>query len=329
MKVLLFCVAGPFAGEEVELDEAGLVIGRDPASAALILESPAVSRSHMRVSATADGRVLIEDLNSSNGVFLLQNGGQRRVSGTTVLGNGERFCVGAGNEYVFEARCPAANPGEQKTAAYAPENERTVAGPRAAANSINIPAPNFDSQAINSGMQKIGVQVNIPAAITEDMLAPRFSRFLAVALDSIIMLLCIVVVFSIMGVALGSSLILFIASFFIPFIGFFIRMVTGAIYFTAWFTAYAVYVAINGYFLYTSGQTIGKKVMGVYISGMDTKKAPIINIVLLRMIGMQVIKALPFVGGIIGLLDICFIARQDRRTLHDLLAGTVVLNVKK
>jgi len=39
------------------------------------------------------------------------------------------------------------------------------------------------------------------------------------------------------------------------------------------------------------------------------------------------VSQVPQVGGLIGLVDILFIFGKERRCLHDLLAGTRVVNV--
>jgi ABC-type multidrug transport system ATPase subunit/predicted component of type VI protein secretion system len=59
---------GSPAGKELELTLPEMVIGRD-ASADMVIDSPAVSRRHLRVIST-NGQVRIEDLGSSNGTFV-------------------------------------------------------------------------------------------------------------------------------------------------------------------------------------------------------------------------------------------------------------------
>jgi FHA domain-containing protein len=46
-----------------------LILGREPASADLVIEDPGVSRRHARIR-TGNGSVLVEDLGSSNGTFV-------------------------------------------------------------------------------------------------------------------------------------------------------------------------------------------------------------------------------------------------------------------
>ncbi|MDR3254804.1 MAG: RDD family protein [Synergistaceae bacterium] len=85
---------------------------------------------------------------------------------------------------------------------------------------------------------------------------------------------------------------------------------------------------INVYYLYESGQSIGKKVIGIMIAGPDGEKAPLWRIIFLRSALFWVLSVIPGVNAIVGLADICFLFfRDDRRMLHDVVAGTTVLEV--
>jgi uncharacterized RDD family membrane protein YckC len=80
------------------------------------------------------------------------------------------------------------------------------------------------------------------------------------------------------------------------------------------------------YLLVTRGQTIGKKIVGVKIVAYDTgENAGFVKAVLLRGFVNGLIGGIPVVGGIYALVDILFIFRDDRRCIHDLLAGTQVV----
>ncbi len=48
---------------------------------------------------------------------------------------------------------------------------------------------------------------------------------------------------------------------------------------------------------------------------------------LLRAIVNGMIGMVPYVGGIYGLIDSLFIFREDRRCVHDLIAGTKVVDI--
>jgi uncharacterized RDD family membrane protein YckC len=80
------------------------------------------------------------------------------------------------------------------------------------------------------------------------------------------------------------------------------------------------------YLLTTRGQTIGKKLMKVKIVAFDDDSNPgFVKAVLLRVVVNGIIGAIPLLGYIYALVDICFIFRDDRRCIHDLIAGTKVV----
>jgi uncharacterized RDD family membrane protein YckC len=76
------------------------------------------------------------------------------------------------------------------------------------------------------------------------------------------------------------------------------------------------------YALTVSGQTIGKKVMGIKIVKYDSNdNGGFVTNVLLR----TVLNALIGIVPLYTLIDILFIFRQDHRCIHDLLAKTRVV----
>lgn len=93
------------------------------------------------------------------------------------------------------------------------------------------------------------------------------------------------------------------------------------------FVGLAVYLAINGVLLVKHGQTVGKKVVGTRIVSNETGKIlPLGKIVGLRILPLSLINQIPAVGSIFGLVNALFIFRQDKRCIHDLIAGTVVVD---
>jgi uncharacterized RDD family membrane protein YckC len=88
---------------------------------------------------------------------------------------------------------------------------------------------------------------------------------------------------------------------------------------------FAVFVAVQGYFLYTSGQTIAKKLLKMRIIDEQGQKPEFVRMLGLRYAVFQFVYLIPFVGALIGLVNALFIFRDDRRCLHDLLAGTRVV----
>ena len=98
------------------------------------------------------------------------------------------------------------------------------------------------------------------------------------------------------------------------------------------------YLALNGYFLWRSGQTLGKKLFGIaivtYISeaiSVDGDKEPVkakfwklicVRALFFPLIFMVVTPLAP-----LPLLDQFMIFGKKRRCLHDLIAGTAVIRL--
>jgi uncharacterized RDD family membrane protein YckC len=87
-----------------------------------------------------------------------------------------------------------------------------------------------------------------------------------------------------------------------------------------------VHLALNGYLLAKSGQTLGKRVVGIRIvNHRDGEKTPFDKIVLLRLLPVQVAALIPAVGAFLSLIDVLLIFRKDQRCIHDHIAGTIVV----
>jgi uncharacterized RDD family membrane protein YckC len=88
-----------------------------------------------------------------------------------------------------------------------------------------------------------------------------------------------------------------------------------------------VLAIIQIYLLTTRGQTVGKKIVGVKIVKYADSSSPgFVHACLLRAIVPAVISSVPIVGPMFSLVDICFIFSEERRCIHDLIAGTKVVN---
>ena len=83
----------------------------------------------------------------------------------------------------------------------------------------------------------------------------------------------------------------------------------------------------NGYLLQKKGQTIGKNVMEIAIVDMDGKQLGLFNIMIKRILPMNIFVYIPVIGQYISILNYLFVFRKNRRCLHDLIAGTQVINV--
>lgn len=90
--------------------------------------------------------------------------------------------------------------------------------------------------------------------------------------------------------------------------------------------AFAAFICIHGYWLYNFGQTLGKKAMGIAISTMDYQVPAFNKIIALRYLPFRAAGVIPGLN-VLPIIDVLFIFRKDRRCLHDLLAGTQVIDI--
>jgi serine protease Do len=88
----LTCTAGPLKGREFPIG-LGLVIGRDPARAHIVIDDAAVSGAHVWIG-PRDGRFVVQDCGSLNGTFLNERYHQRVEQAH--LGTGDVLTVGQG-----------------------------------------------------------------------------------------------------------------------------------------------------------------------------------------------------------------------------------------
>lgn len=91
-----------------------------------------------------------------------------------------------------------------------------------------------------------------------------------------------------------------------------------------------VYLLIHGKLLASSGQTVGKKLVGVKIVDHQTGGLlPLKKLVTHRLLPIWAVTIIPVVGNILVLVDALFIFKSDRRCIHDLIAGTKVVYAPK
>ena len=151
-----------------------------------------------------------------------------------------------------------------------------------------------------------------PAAGLE--LASRWLRLGAALLDSII---------GTMFVAPGMAMLIMAGVFATPDSPNPALMLAGFVTIGA---AMVVLLGIQIYLLVTRGQTLGKKFLGIKIVCFEDDSNPgFVKVFLLRMLVNGLIGAVPFIGLLYSLTDILFIFREDRRCIHDLIAGTKVV----
>jgi uncharacterized RDD family membrane protein YckC len=90
----------------------------------------------------------------------------------------------------------------------------------------------------------------------------------------------------------------------------------------------AALLALQVVLLSLRGQSVGNMLVGTRIvRAPGGERAGFLRAFLLRGCVARVIRQLPLIGGIFWVVDSCFIFRDDRRCLHDLIAGTKVVKV--
>jgi uncharacterized RDD family membrane protein YckC len=100
--------------------------------------------------------------------------------------------------------------------------------------------------------------------------------------------------------------------------------------------AIASYLLLNGYGLWRSGQTLGKRVMGVAIvpasqvseGRYGRTPAPLWKLICVRALFFPLlfVAVVPWIAAL-PVIDQLLILRKNRRCLHDLVCGTVVVRL--
>jgi uncharacterized RDD family membrane protein YckC len=148
--------------------------------------------------------------------------------------------------------------------------------------------------------------------------ATRLSRLFAQILDGIILMFVSTPLMFIFNFGADLDVELWLESGVIP--------VDQVLSFTA--VGIFIYLLVNGYHLWYFGQTLGKKMMKIAIVDRNDKVPAFAKIIGLRYVPFQLVGAIPGLA-LISIVDILMIFRSDRRCLHDMLAGTRVINVSR
>lgn len=175
------------------------------------------------------------------------------------------------------------------------------------------PPPIFENNDNPYQPPKTNIDNNSNETFSEGELASRGQRFLAAMIDGTIGILGAIPLWILTGafsiLMQGKQLPL-------------MMQVGMALY------GFFVFIIIHGYTLNKYGQTVGKRLMGIFIANIETnQKATITDILLKRLLPVSLLANVPTVGGLITLIDILMIFRQDKRCGHDLIASTRVLKV--
>ncbi len=87
----------------------------------------------------------------------------------------------------------------------------------------------------------------------------------------------------------------------------------------------ALYIAVNGYFLARNGQTVGKLALGIKIVRSNREQASFGRLIGLRYLPISILGNIPFLGGLLVLVDVLLIFREEKNCLHDDIADTRVV----
>lgn len=88
---------------------------------------------------------------------------------------------------------------------------------------------------------------------------------------------------------------------------------------------FIVFVAVQYVPLNANGQTWGKKFLGIKIVDLAGAKPTIGSLLSKRYLPWHAGVNIPFIGPLLGLVNVLMIFRSDRRCGHDLIAGTKVV----
>jgi uncharacterized RDD family membrane protein YckC len=93
------------------------------------------------------------------------------------------------------------------------------------------------------------------------------------------------------------------------------------------FSPFIIFFALHGVPLYQSGQTLGKRLMGIAIVTLDNQKPAFFHLIAQRYLTQWIIGMVPNLGIVLRLVDILLIFRRDKRCIHDIIAKTKVIDL--
>jgi uncharacterized RDD family membrane protein YckC len=88
------------------------------------------------------------------------------------------------------------------------------------------------------------------------------------------------------------------------------------------------FVVVQAFPLIANGQTWGKTALKIKIVDLQGAKPDFLKMIAMRYGIGAAIQLIPIAGSIYGLVDALFIFREDKRCIHDHLAGTRVVIAK-
>ncbi len=88
-------------------------------------------------------------------------------------------------------------------------------------------------------------------------------------------------------------------------------------------------LAVDAWWLHRYGQTLGKRLIGLRIVCADGARASLGRIFWRRIVLSGLLGAVPALGWLFALADALFIFSATRQTLHDRIAGTIVVDLRR
>jgi uncharacterized RDD family membrane protein YckC len=87
-----------------------------------------------------------------------------------------------------------------------------------------------------------------------------------------------------------------------------------------------LFLLINGVFLFQSGQSLGKMIMGIRIVSLDPSTTLPIHPILIRYSFITFLSLIPYIGGFLLMFNFMMIFSKSRQCLHDRIAKTLVVS---
>lgn len=152
--------------------------------------------------------------------------------------------------------------------------------------------------------------ITAPTSRPEPLLPSRWRRLGAAAIDMAIGLVCSIPVFvyqiQVLGIEWGEPLS--------------IEHEAGVFVYSA-----LMFFMVNGYLLIKRGQTVGKFALGIKIATAYYAKPSLFSLTVIRTYAFWLLSYHQWLA-IVGLIDVLFIFRKDKRCLHDHVASTTVVD---
>jgi uncharacterized RDD family membrane protein YckC len=148
-------------------------------------------------------------------------------------------------------------------------------------------------------------------ALSPLVLSLRVDRLLATIVDIVI------------GLAVTVPIALYTGTYDAVFHG---QALTWSLYLETALVGWGWYLLVNAYWLIKYGQTVGKRLLGIRICDFETDAVPPFWRLLVRVAVPSFAARAGLIGSLFDLVDILLIFGKNRRCIHDLIAGTRVVD---